>query len=260
MPLIRAGNVLEKGYDIVPAERADLLIQLRDSIYRKARDLAGSGPHEPEAFLNGFHTLGFEGGRLNELRLQMVEHCTGIAAGRTVFEIFDKHLTALLGPDVVSQKTVNLVIQQPGDPDQVPTHRDAPVNSPFEVVVWLPLVDCFRTKGMYILDRPSSFEAARFLYEPEPSYEQYCTFAEGHGSDLTVPFGDACVFWTGLVHGCRINAENETRWSLNIRYKNLFSPYGSKGLGDYFEILRLSPLARAAFEFEKRSLVHEKPS
>ena len=37
------------------------------------------------------------------------------------------------------------------------------------------------------------------------------------------------IFWTGIYHYAVMNTKN-TRWSINLRYKNLFSPYGMKGL------------------------------
>ena len=46
----------------------------------------------------------------------------------------------------------------------------------------------------------------------------------------------------GLVHTIPVNVEPETR-SLNTRYKNIYTPYGTKGMLDYFVPLALSPLA-----------------
>ena len=51
------------------------------------------------------------------------------------------------------QKRINLNIQLPGDDSSLlVVHSDVWAgDSPFEAVVWLPLVDCFKTKAMYIL-------------------------------------------------------------------------------------------------------------
>ena len=51
------------------------------------------------------------------------------------------------------QSRVNLSIQLPEDDSSLlPVHADTwSGDSPFEVVVWLPLVDCFGTKSMYLL-------------------------------------------------------------------------------------------------------------
>ena len=51
------------------------------------------------------------------------------------------------------QNKVNLSIQYPNDSSSLlETHADTwSGDSPYEVVVWLPLVDCYKTKSMYIL-------------------------------------------------------------------------------------------------------------
>ena len=51
------------------------------------------------------------------------------------------------------QKRINLSIQLPNDSSSLlPLHSDIwSGDSPFEAVVWIPLVDCFKTKSMYIL-------------------------------------------------------------------------------------------------------------
>ena len=112
------------------------LVDLRQQIFLKAKELTGEDSEDPEDFLNNFHRQEIREGSLNEMRVELIKYCTeNLDVGQTVFEAFSDSLTQLLGPDIVVQKTANLFIQQPGDPDVVPTHRDAPLSSPFEVVV-----------------------------------------------------------------------------------------------------------------------------
>jgi sporadic carbohydrate cluster 2OG-Fe(II) oxygenase len=247
-----AEELLEQGYLVMPSEDSAKLAMIRDRLFEQTSQWVAYRGEPAEEFFNHFHRYGLQGVALNDFRVSTIRYCsTQLNIARLVFEAFQPVLLRLIGPDIVVQKTMNLVIQQPGDSDQVPTHRDAPLNSPFEVVVWLPLVDVYGTKSMYILDRKGTEEALQFLRRDDPDFEGYTRYAEDHGINLRVPFGSACLFWTGLVHGCHVNGESETRWSFNIRYKNLFSPYGSKGLGDFFEPLCLSPLTQIAFEYEK---------
>ena len=51
------------------------------------------------------------------------------------------------------QKNISLSIQMPKDKSSVlPIHSDVWSGvSPFDIVVWIPLVDCYNTKSMYIL-------------------------------------------------------------------------------------------------------------
>ena len=243
---------IEKGYDLVEAENLSKLVELREQIVQKARELVGGEEEELESFLNNFHRRELRGPELNSLRMELIRFCsTQLKANRKVFDTFSDSITDLLGPDIVVQKTTNLVIQQPGDPDRVPIHRDAPLNSPFEIVVWLPLVDVFGTKSMWVLDRKNTATGLEMLKESAEGYSDINRFAGTEGEVLEVPFGHACFFWPGLVHGVDINAEHETRWALNVRYKHLFAPAGSKGQSEFFEVLKLSPLTRMGLELEK---------
>ena len=45
-----------------------------------------------------------------------------------------------------------------------------------------------------------------------------------------------------------MNTEENTRWSINLRYKNLFSPYGMKGFMDFFETKNYSKISKLTIE------------
>ena len=249
-----AEKFFRAGYQVLPAERPELLVELRKKLVCKAKSLVDDDICEQDeaGFLNGFHHVNLIGAALNDVRLELIRFCTNeLAAGRVVRDAFAGTLLQLIGPDVVTQKTVNLVVHQPGDSDVVPTHRDTPLHSPFEAVIWLPLVDVYGTKSMYLLDRETTQTALQSYQDQEKGYREVDKIAARDGTNLEVPFGSACIFWPGLIHGCHINRESETRWSFNIRYKNLFSPYGSKGIGSYFKLDQLSALARLGLESER---------
>ena len=55
------------------------------------------------------------------------------------------------------------MIQKPGDVNQVTLHRDSPPNSPYEIVVWVPLTRVFKTKNMYILEKKESIKLVNNL-------------------------------------------------------------------------------------------------
>ena len=69
-----------------------------------------------------------------------------------LFKIFSEDLKKILGSDIVGQRKVNLVIQKPNDKNVAPIHRDCPQNSPNEIVFWLPLVKCYKSKSINLLD------------------------------------------------------------------------------------------------------------
>ncbi len=248
----------KRGYDLFVAQDKQALDELRNEIFEKAKSLVPYKGETVEIFFNGFHSYGLTSTELNKFRLEMIGHCTKhLNVNRRLHSIFKNVLTELVGSDVAAQRGVNIVIQPPGDPDVSPVHRDAPANSHFEVVVWLPLVDVFGTKSMYILDKPKT-EYGMALLQSGKSYGEFASYTTSQSQDLAVNYGSACFFAAGMAHGVHINKEKETRWSLNLRFKNLFSPYGPKGLLEYFEIIQLSPLSKVAFELEKKEYEQQK--
>jgi hypothetical protein len=48
-----------------------------------------------------------------------------------------------------------------------------------------------------------------------------------------------------------VNTENESRVSLNTRFKNLFAPLGMKDPFRYFSVLHTSPLTRMGMQFQR---------
>ena len=62
-------------------------------------------------------------------------------------------LEGIVGNELAMQRRINLSVQMPGDDSSVlPVHADVwSGDSPFEVVAWLPLVDCRGTKSMFVL-------------------------------------------------------------------------------------------------------------
>tara|TARA_Y100000591_G_scaffold245278_1_gene216204 strand:- start:799 stop:1128 length:330 start_codon:yes stop_codon:yes gene_type:complete len=52
---------------------------------------------------------------------------------------------------------------------------------------------------------------------------------------LKVDYGSYLIFNQCLPHGNVVNLENETRWSMNCRFKSVFSPYSDKKIGEFFQ-------------------------
>ena len=243
----------EQGFTICPANSLSSLSELRDVIFDEARILLGSNAGDCERFFNEFHENKLDEMQLNDFRVELIKNFNGrVDGGRLVWEAFRDLLQDLVGPDVAVQKSVNLVIHRPGDTDQPPIHRDAPPNSPFEVVAWIPLVDCYDTKSMYLLDRQNTPHALAIMDNPAGNNGQdLLNYVAQNGRHRNVSYGEGLFFWTPLLHAIPVNRENQTRWSINLRFKNVFSPYGKKGIPDYFRVLNLSPLTRLAIDWEK---------
>ena len=46
------------------------------------------------------------------------------------------------------------------------------------------------------------------------------------------------------------NAERTARWSMNVRFKGLFTPYADKQLGDFFTPITLRPASRIGLRYQ----------
>ena len=91
---------------------------------------------------------------LNEFRLSIIKNINKDKNLRYhYFNIGKNNLYDLVGNELMMQKNLNLSIQFPNDETSLlPIHSDVwSGDSPFEINLWLPLVNCYRTKSMYIL-------------------------------------------------------------------------------------------------------------
>ena len=145
------------------------------------------------------------------------------------------------------QNRINLSIQLPKDKSSLlPLHSDIwSGDSPFELVIWIPLVDCYKTKSMYILP-PNYYKKVEknFSKYSGKSSEDFFNKIKNKVEWIKIKYGEILIFNQALPHGNVVNDENETRWSMNCRFKSIFSPYGDKKIGEFFEPITL----RAASE------------
>lgn len=242
-----------RGYVIRPVENRDGLDAIRAliaSVMLKTLDLSIS--MEPGALLDATHRY-VPVDKLNALRLAVVGALQNSEWFRpTYFSLARSALAVLVGNELAMQRGIGLNVQLPEDDSSLlPIHADVwDGDSPFEVVVWLPLVDCFRTKSMYILppDKDRPFQAALEAHKsrgPEEIYEAVSKDAEF----LDIRYGSVLLFSQTLMHGNRVNREAETRWSLNCRFKSILSPYADKRLGEFFEPIVLRPATRVGLHY-----------
>lgn len=237
---------MNKGYEIILANNIEPIIYLRAEIYKIIAKVYGINDPNPESGLNNLHKFvsNLSLAEFNKFRLEVIALINSqIKVSDLVFKAFRELLIQLLGPDILAQKNCNLVLQPPGDPNPSEIHRDAPLNSPYELVVWIPLVDCYKTKAMYILNEHNSYKALNYLDDHPNDWLGFENLSKSLSENPNVNFGQALIFHPGCIHGSEINAENETRVSLNIRFKNLYSPAGMKNQLEFFDVASISQVA-----------------
>jgi sporadic carbohydrate cluster 2OG-Fe(II) oxygenase len=150
------------------------------------------------------------------------------------------------------QRGIGFSIQVPDDRSSVlPLHSDAwSEDSPFEVVLWIPLVSVAATQSMFILSRKRDAAWRARMHEfRERSVEELFGALEEDAEYLTIPYGNVLCFTHTLMHGNRVNVESNARWSLNVRFKGLFTPYSDKKLGDFFDPITLRPASRVGIDY-----------
>ncbi len=246
-----AEEFLNQGHIVAPVDDPEGLARIRAAVVElAAAQLGVARPQDEAAFLNGIHTR-VAPEALNALRLAVFEGLNGLGWLRErYFGLARGMLEALAGNELAMQRRINLSIQLPGDESSLlPVHADVwSGDSPFELVLWLPLVDCYGSKSMFLLP-PGPNAAAEARMAALGSSEALFADIEPELAWLDVPYGSALVFTQNLMHGNRINHEAESRWSMNCRFKSLFSPYAQKRLGEFFAPITMRPATRLGMTY-----------
>lgn len=248
-----ASEFTTQGYVKRQVEDLSALERISETVYELAREHLNVGTqHSPvEFFDSAMNYVSVEG--LNGLRMHVIHgllqsrdfHGNLFKCGRSVIE-------EIIGNELAIQRNMGFNIQLPGDDSSLlAPHSDVWGSecSPFECVLWLPLVNCYGTKSIFFLP---------------PEKDRYWRKQIGHFSSMdevfdaikddvvwvNVPYGEFLLFTPTCLHGNRINQEAETRWSFNVRFKGLFTPYSGKGFGEYFQPLTIKPVTRIGMSFE----------
>ena len=234
---------IEDGYCILSSEDVGALSKIRTSVVKFCVDkLNCNMPDDEELFLNsiGDHV---QIGEINNFRLHIIDKLNGETWLRAeYFKLARWAIQCLAGNELAMQRRVNLSIQLPGDDSSLlPIHCDVwSGDSPFEVVLWVPLVNCFDTKSMFIVP-PKINSAIQENLNKRSSISSEDLFEEVKTEVIwiNIPYGSVLIFNQNLMHGNRRNRETETRWTMNCRFKGAFTPYADKRLGEFFEPITL---------------------
>jgi hypothetical protein len=168
------------------------------------------------------------------------------------YEMAKDELAIICGNELVMQRKINLSIQLPKDDSSLlPLHSDVWSGcSPYELVLWIPLVDCKKTNSMFILPKKINersyreMKKFRSVFDLEKKTKKYAKW-------LNIRFGQGLIFLHSIMHGNKVNQEKSTRWSFNCRFKSVFSPYDEKSLGETFLPITLKPVSLHAMNYEE---------
>jgi sporadic carbohydrate cluster 2OG-Fe(II) oxygenase len=195
---------------------------------------------------------------LNSLRLEAFKEVNALHNWESLYYSLAKSaLKELIGPDISIQIKLNLSIQMPNDETSLLLlHSDTlSGQSPYELVLWTALTDAYDSNAMYIFSATQS----RTLYQKLPLYQHKGMsklFDDNSvaAKPLNVTRGTCILFSSTLFHGNRLNETNDTRVSLNCRFKALFSPEYSRipherVTGTFYKPLYKSPLTEIGLNY-----------
>ena len=245
---------LRDGYVIEPTGDRPALDRIRDFVVGRTAEFIGEAtPSDGQRFLDTIADQ-VRPEQLNDLRLRLIDELLREMWFRKAFFACGRQLLeTLVGNELAMQRGIGFSIQLPNDDGSVlPLHSDVwSEDSPFEVVLWIPLVDCFGSKCMFLLPPQSDAKWRPHVHEfQRGAVDRLFDAVEPELRWLEVPYGKVLVFTHTLMHGNRVNIETSARWSINVRFKALFTPYSDKQLGDFFEPIIVRPASRIGMTYE----------
>jgi len=238
--------LLTKGFVIQRCESESGLLELHSLIIDAANSWLLEHGHSPIDRLDESHRA-ISSDIINDVRLHIFARLNAdVTLRQKYYSLASTAIQSLVGNDLAMQNKVNLSIQQPNDPTSVlDLHSDVwSGDSPFQVVLWVPLTDASSTNAMYLLPPNESHEAVRRSRDGEfESMEDIQRFYQSSFSSIEVKFGESLIFDSSCLHGNQLNTTNVSRWSLNCRFISLMAPAISpeRRLGSYYTPILVRP-------------------
>ncbi len=212
---------------------------------------------DQDYFLNNFHKI-LSKKKLNEVRYTAYNILNNKSnLSKLYFEIAKPYLDILVGNELSMQKKINLSIQLPRDKDSLlDMHSDIYAGeSPFQVVVWTPLVDVYDTKGMFFTTPNANKKMNdEIINKNKKTIKQIFDKNKKKFKFLKANYGEIIIFSPLILHGNIVNQTNETRFSLNCRFKSLLSPYdvmvkSHRNIPNFYKPMNVKPLTKIGFNY-----------
>lgn len=247
-------DYLKKGYIIKNVENKKSLSYIKNFVKKQVEKALKLSKKEIKNFsFDKMHNF-TDKKNLNNLRLKLINLINNDKKFRKNFFLLAKNtLSSIVGNELAMQNKINLSIQYPHDEDSLlPLHSDTwSGDSPFESVVWLPLVNCFKTKSMFILNSKKDIKFRKIYSKKKiKSSSDLHAILKKDLSFIKINYGNFLLFNQNLPHGNVINITNETRISFNCRFKGLFTPYAQKELGSFFSPITIRPASEIGIKYK----------
>jgi sporadic carbohydrate cluster 2OG-Fe(II) oxygenase len=195
---------------------------------------------------------------INQYRLQSFQAINKLNNwDKEYYSLIENDIDKILGPDILIQRKLNLSIQMPHDPTSILSmHSDTlSGQSPFEIVVWLPITTAYDTNAMFYFDIDTSHQIRLEMIKYENLGLDFLRDKFWHKRKiLNIKEGEIAFFSSTIFHGNVLNETSHTRISINCRFKNLYSPETSiepneRGVGMFYKLLKTSPVTDIAMNY-----------
>ena len=213
---------MDSGYKIINKNGNKTLLNLKDKIVSQIKN---SHPNF-NGDLSNLHKF-VDQDKINTLRLKIFNFLNNkINWTKIIHNICFDDLARELGIDMLIQSKINLSIQMPNDETSVlSAHSDCwSSDSPFQINLWIPLTNAFDTNSMFMWNFNETLSLMKkigkdkmYSLSPEKLKSKKSQF-------IKIEFGEILLFNPALIHGNVVNKTKNTRVSLNVRIKSLFSP------------------------------------
>lgn len=188
---------------------------------------------------------------LNDLRLGIFHSINkNLNFKKALYLSAKEKINYCVGSEICSSDA-NLSIQFPNDQSSLLSmHTDFfSGESIFQVNLWIPFVNVKKTQSMFIINPINSIKILKKIKNDKLiTFDHIDKKYQSKMKWLRINEGEAVLFSPNCLHGNVVNIEKNTRWSINIRYKNIFSPYSNheneKKIGSFYKPLNLGAITQ----------------
>ena len=200
--------------------------------------------------LNNIHNL-IEKKQLNNVRLNVFKKINKNKNFKNnLFESARNQIEKSVGSEICSSD-INLSVQLPHDHSSLLSmHSDFfSGESIFQINLWVPFMNVRKTQSMFIINPINSINILKKIKNDQKiNFDKIETKYKKQMNWVQLQEGEALIFSPNCLHGNVVNNEKNTRVSLNVRFKNLYSPYtdfkNEKKIGTFYKPLKISSITK----------------
>lgn len=252
-------HLFNKGFVVVNAENIRVINEVRNELSVELKRESGFS----EITLENYHEFFSDDQHHYMLQKKMTDFFKASNFHHRIIKSNLNSFRFLLGPDLDLQKDPYLRMARPGKlRDNIGYHRDTFYGTAAnELSVLVPFVDLSSENclsiypGSHVISdeafevvsedsesvkKGSDLNKIGFLYSAKKIKNDIDSFME----PVPLKVGEILIFMLSVIHGCVVNNSHVTRWSSDMRVRNIFYPENENLKEGYYEKLNRSAILR----------------